>query len=99
MKTCLYQPDSGGAALVCAIHRRLHEFTANPEILSAGINRDWADALDHGALIQDIAAHNPATAFRHHAIQAGARKQSGKQAGRSFGPWKIARKAVGRADR
>ena len=56
MKARLCQPNSGGPALVRAIHHRLHELTANPEVLSAGINRDWADPLNHGPLIKDITA-------------------------------------------
>jgi hypothetical protein len=74
VKGGLGQPNSGGPAVVRAIHYRLHELTANPEILCAGINRDWTDTSNHGPLIKDIAANDPAPAFRHDAIQAGARK-------------------------
>ncbi len=47
----------------------------------------------------DIAANDPATAFRNHSIDARAREHHGKQPGRSFGARKIARESVRRADR
>ena len=43
MKRGLYQPDSGGAVLVRAIHYGLHKLAANPQVLCAGVDRDNND--------------------------------------------------------
>src|ERR1700679_1312767 len=99
MKARLNQPNSGGPAFVCAIHHRLHKLAANPAVLCTGVNGDWARPSNHGPFVKDITANEPATAFCNHAIDTGAREQPGKQARRSFGSRKVARKTVGRADR
>jgi hypothetical protein len=94
VKGRLYQTNSGGTALARAIHHRLHQLTASPEVLCAGVDGDRAETSDHGTLVKDIATHNRAIDFRYHAVEAWAGKQHREQAGRNLCPGEIARETV-----
>ena len=76
----LDQTDSGGALLVRAVHRGLHELTTDAEVLYVGVDGDGANASNQGTLIEAVAADDPAVVFGDDAIEAGAREHHGEQA-------------------
>src|SRR5271165_2850039 len=99
MKRRLNEPDTGSVVFMSAVHHSLHQLAADPEILHAGVDGDGADAANHGALIEAIAANDAAVGFSYHAVEARARKHHRKEADGGLWPWKIARETVRRADR
>ncbi len=76
MEGGLDKSDSGGAPLVRAVHRGLHELTSDTEILCAWVDGDRAKASNHGPLIEAVAAYDPAVVFGDNAIEAGVLKRS-----------------------
>ena len=99
MEGGLDQTDSGSAPLARSVHRGLHELTSDTEVLYAWVDCDRANASNHGAFVEAVAANDPAIVFGNDAVEAGARKPHGKHTDGSFRVGKIAGKAVGRTDR
>ena len=66
--------------------------------MCGGIDGDGADTANDGTFIEAVAADDSAIDFRHDAIEIGAGKHHGKQAGGGFGSREVAGKAVGRVD-
>jgi hypothetical protein len=67
----LHKPDSDGLALARSIEYRLHQHPSSAEVLYARVDRDWADARNHGTLVQAIAPHAAAACFGHDARKSG----------------------------
>jgi len=60
----LHQPDSRETALPCPPHYVLHQPSSDGRILQTRINRDRADAGDHGILPKEVTADYPTVNLR-----------------------------------
>jgi hypothetical protein len=65
VKGRLDQPYSGSATITGAIHYGLHKQPANPHILCSRVNCDGSNAANDGALVEAVAADNPAVNLCH----------------------------------
>jgi hypothetical protein len=65
VKGRLDQPYSRDATVAGAIHYGLHKQTANPSVLRCRVNCDGSNAANDGALVEAVAADNPAVNLCH----------------------------------
>jgi hypothetical protein len=95
----LEQAHAGEAPRCGAPQHVLHQPPADPLVLHLRIDGDRADPGDGRALVEEIAAHDPAAEFRHHCIEGGMGEQAGEQAGGRLRGREVAREAVPVRDR
>ena len=95
MECGLHKADAGGLLLVGAIHDSLHELAAHAEILHGRVDGDGADAANHGAFVEGIAADDAAFDLGYDAVEVRSREQAGGHADGVPGRGEVAGEAMG----
>src|SRR5262249_53525901 len=90
----LHQADARKAPFGGAVHHGLHELPPKRAIHHGRINRDRANAGDHRALVQEVAADDLAIQLSDHGVEPWMREQHGGHAGGDLHGGKVRREVM-----